>query len=101
MKVLISIGLFCLTIVTFESLGNHDFADLDDLGGIRYNEDLRVSSLGEGLQNAFTQPFLSNWIPVTVLSHQLDWKLFGEEAGGHLLTRIALHACKAALLFRG
>jgi len=99
MKVLISIGLFCLTIVTFESLGNHDFADLDDLGGIRNNEDLRVSSLGEGLRNAFTQPFLSNWIPVTVLSHQLDWKFFGEEAGGHLLTNLALHACAAVLLF--
>jgi tetratricopeptide (TPR) repeat protein len=98
-KILISIGLLAATFGIFGSLRNHDFVSLDDVGGIQYNADLAVSTLDESLRNAFTRPLLSNWIPVTALSHQLDRKLYGANAAGHLLTNVALHAGASILLF--
>ena len=98
-KWLVSAGLLCLVLLTFGRILGHDFADLDDFGGIQNNPQLEVSSPAEALHNAFTQPFLSNWIPLTALSHQLDRRLYGDWAGGHLGTNLVLHAASSVLLF--
>ncbi len=41
----------------------------------------------------------ANWFPVTRLSHMLDVRLFGMNAGWHHLTSVTLHAAAAVLLF--
>jgi hypothetical protein len=76
----------------------HEFVDLDDWGGILWNPDLRVSSLGEALRLAFTRAHVSMWAPLTTLSLQLDWALHGPEPAGFLLTNAALHAATSLLL---
>jgi len=48
---------------------------------------------------AFTHAQVSNWIPLTTLSHMLDCDLFGLRAGGHHLVNVLLHAANAVLLF--
>ena len=71
-KAAVSVGLLCLVFGVFAQVRTHDFVDLDDLGGIEGNPDLEADSWLEGLEKAVTLPFLSNWIPVTALSHRLD-----------------------------
>lgn len=48
---------------------------------------------------ALTAQVVSHWHPLTLMSHALDWTLFGDWAGGHHLTNVLLHALGAALLF--
>lgn len=98
-KALISIALLALTVATFADVRGHRFVALDDLGGIQHNPDLAPATLAASLRNAFTKPLLSNWIPITALSHQLDRRLHGQDAGRHLLTNLALHAGSSLLLF--
>jgi tetratricopeptide (TPR) repeat protein len=98
-KAAVAVGLVCLVLGVFAQVRTHDFVDLDDLGGIEGNPDLEADSWLEGLEKAVTLPFLSNWIPVTVLSHQLDRRLHGPTGGAHQLTNVAIHAVASALLF--
>jgi tetratricopeptide (TPR) repeat protein len=42
---------------------------------------------------------LDQWLPLTDISHMVDWQLYGSNAGGHHLTNVLLHAANAILLF--
>ena len=58
-----------------------------------------------GLSLPFFKWFLTanvvgNWHPLTMLSHALDWQLFGAWAGGHHLTNVLFHCANAALVFQ-
>lgn len=48
---------------------------------------------------AFTSTYLVNWHPLTWLSLQLDYQLYGLNPKGFHLTNVALHAANAVLLF--
>jgi hypothetical protein len=64
-------------------------------------DNTRVTS-GLTLANAcwaFRSGYVSNWHPVTWLSHMLDCELFGVNPWGHHLTSVLLHALNAALVF--
>ncbi len=47
----------------------------------------------------FTAVVASNYHPLTLLSHTLDYALFGLSPWGHHLTNIVLHAVNSALVF--
>ena len=48
---------------------------------------------------AFRETFFGHWLPLTVLSHMLDWELYGADPRGHHLTSVLLHAAGAAAVF--
>jgi tetratricopeptide (TPR) repeat protein len=48
---------------------------------------------------ALTSFHASNWHPLTWWSHMIDWEMWGDDAGGHHLTNVLLHAAAAVLLF--
>ncbi|MGA2370691.1 MAG: tetratricopeptide repeat protein [Candidatus Korobacteraceae bacterium] len=48
---------------------------------------------------AFTATDMVNWIPVTWLSHAVDYRLFGADPTGHHLMNVVFHALAAVLLF--
>jgi tetratricopeptide (TPR) repeat protein len=98
-RVAIGAGLVALVLAVFAGVREHEFVDLDDVGGIEGNADLDVDSAAEALRNAFTRPLLANWIPLTILSHQLDRRLYGPSGGAHQLTNVGLHAAATVLLF--
>jgi hypothetical protein len=52
-----------------------------------------------GLAAAFTKGSMSNWDPLTVISHELDCQFYGSHAGGHHLTNVLLHTASVVLLF--
>jgi tetratricopeptide (TPR) repeat protein len=53
----------------------------------------------ETIRWAATAEVASHWHPLTMLSHALDWTLFGGWAGGHHATSVALHVVNVLLLF--
>ena len=78
-----------------------DFVVFDDDKYVTGNPTvLRGLSL-EGLSWAFDNHAVSAWHPLTWLSHMLDAQLFGDWAGGHHATSVALHASAPQSARRG
>lgn len=98
-RVLIILALLVFTSAVYAQVRHHEFVDFDDLVGIVHNEDLDVDSIPDAFRKAIHARIVHNWIPLTVLSLQLDRALWGKEATGMLLTNVALHAAASVLLF--
>lgn len=98
-KLGIALALVVATFAAYQDVRGHDYVDLDDWSGIVANPDLRVAGPGEALATAFTTTLRANWVPLTVLSLQLDRRIFGATPRGTLLTNVALHAAAAVVLF--
>jgi tetratricopeptide (TPR) repeat protein len=54
---------------------------------------------GENVAWAFSATAMSNWHPLTWLSHMTDVQLFGLDPRGHHLTNVFFHAASTLLLF--
>ncbi|MGB7156522.1 MAG: tetratricopeptide repeat protein [Tepidisphaeraceae bacterium] len=91
--------LVLATFLTFaRSLGN-GFINFDDPGYVTEARMVQRGITAEGVKWAFTTGTLSNWHPLTWLSHMLDVQLFGLSPGGHHLTSVLFHSANVALLF--
>ncbi|MFQ5465067.1 MAG: tetratricopeptide repeat protein [Thermodesulfobacteriota bacterium] len=74
------------------------FVNWDDPTYIYKNEMIR-SMDGEFFRWAFTSVVSGNWHPLTMISHAVDYALWGLAPWGHHLTSILLHAVNTALVF--
>jgi tetratricopeptide (TPR) repeat protein len=76
-------------------------------GFVNYDDDLYVTRnpwvqrglSWDSVRWAVTTDAAGNWHPVTWLSHQLDWELWGAAPRGHHATSVALHAANTVLVF--
>jgi tetratricopeptide (TPR) repeat protein len=76
-------------------------------GFINYDDDLYVTQnpmvqkglTWDGIKWAFGKINVSNWHPLTWLSHMTDCELFRLNAGGHHFDSVLIHAANAVLLF--
>lgn len=95
------IGMFlALTVLAvFLPAGGHEFLGYDDDAYVTDNPHIKQGWSGESLRWAFFSHHANNWHPLTWLSHQLDYTLFGVSPRGHHLVSVALHALNTALLF--
>lgn len=48
----------------------------------------------------FTEHYVGNYIPVTMIFHAIAWKLFGSMAGGHHALNIVVHLINGLLAYR-
>ncbi len=71
------------------------FVNWDDPAYVYQNPHIRSLDL----HWAFTAVVASNYHPLTLLSHTLDYALFGLDPWGHHLTSIMLHALNSALVY--
>lgn len=99
MAFFVCVGLVALVGAVFGRSIHYDFLNFDDPSYIYQNP-----AINQGLSRAniiwiFSHNNLGTWFPLTDLSHQLDWQLYGANAGGHHLTNVVLHAAAAVLLF--
>ncbi len=93
-------GLVVLTAIVFGATADHGFVNYDDEPYVLENPHVARGLTVEGLRWAFTQSHVSNWHPLTWLSHMADVELFGlTHPGGHHLTSVLLHAATAVVLF--
>src|SRR5262249_24239544 len=91
--------LVLVTGLLYWPLVRAQFVVIDDDLYILDNPNVTKGLSVVGLKWALTSTYAANWHPLTWLSHQLDYSLWGTFAGGHHLTSLVLHALNTVLLF--
>lgn len=87
------------TLGVYWRVTTHGFVDYDDGDYVFGNAQVQAGLSWAGIKWAFTTGHASNWHPLTWVSHMLDVSVFGQNAGGHHLTSLLLHAANAVLVF--
>jgi protein O-mannosyl-transferase len=102
--VLICLALAILTIITFGSLKDCGFINLDDNTYVYENayvqSGLNWNNIGQAF--SFSSELVersSNWHPLTWLSLMLDYQIFGLNPQGYHLINLLFHVLNTILLF--
>jgi tetratricopeptide (TPR) repeat protein len=98
-KILACIILVLATVTVYADLRNHHFINLDDDLYMTDNPTVQKGLTLQGATWAFTTIHTGNWIPLTWLSHLVNFQLFGLNPAGHLLTNLLFHIANTLLLF--
>lgn len=96
---LICLALAIITLAAHWPVLQNDFVNYDDNEYVTENEHVLHGLNWPDAKWAFTTGQTGSSVPLTWLSHQLDYQLYGAWAGGHHLTNLALHVVNALLLF--
>lgn len=75
-----------------------DFVNYDDGLYITNNTNIQDGISVKSIFWAFQSFYAANWHPLTMLSHMLDFHLYGMNASGHHLTNVILHIGNSLLL---
>ena len=98
-KYFIVIFLIVACFIAFGRILGNGFTNFDDQVYITENNHVQAGLNSETIKWAFTAVVSSNWHPLTLLSHALDWSLFGASASGHHLINLLLHIGSVLFLF--
>jgi tetratricopeptide (TPR) repeat protein len=91
--------LAALTLVVFLPTCGNDFVNYDDNIYVLGNRHLKAGLTRQNVLWALTEPYAGNWHPLTWLSLQLDYQLYGLKPLGYHLTNVLLHTANVLLLF--
>ena len=97
----IAAALFGLTVLLFSRVlaPGYEFVNYDDPDYVTENAHIQTGLTPAGIAWALKARVSSNWHPLTLLSHMLDWTLYGANPRGHHATSVLLHGLNAALAF--
>lgn len=91
--------LFLITLAIYSHSYTHDFlVNWDDQIYVTHNSDITAITL-ENLKRAFTQEYAAIYVPLSIVSYMIDYKIWGLNAAGFILTNILLHAANGALFY--
>ena len=96
---LIVILLVVSSFFAYGRILTHDFINFDDPGFIFENRHIQAGFTLESIQWAFSTIENNYWIPVTWLSHILDWNIYQANPAGHHLISLLLHIGAVIFLF--
>lgn len=96
---LIALGLFVGTLLLFARSWGNEFVNYDDNDYVTANPRVMTGLSPESVRWAFATGEVSYWHPLTWLSHQADWSLFGANPRGHHVVATLWHALNAVLAF--
>jgi len=103
MPVLICLALAILTLITFWSLKDCRFINLDDNVYVYENAYVQSGLNGKSIGQAFASSELmeksGHWCPLTWLSLMLDYQIFGLNPTGYHLVNLLFHILNTILLF--
>ncbi len=94
----IALALAVVTTVAYLPARRASFLNWDDDVMVTNNQEVRTFSW-ESVRWAFTTSRFGNPMPLTWLSHMLDYRLYGMDARGHHATSVALHVANTVLVF--
>ena len=97
--ILLGLLLVIPTVAIYYPVHTHAFSRLDDYMYVVDNAHVHDGLSWKTVVWAFTALNMANWIPLSWLSHALDYQLFGLNPAGHHLVNVALHALDVVLLF--
>ena len=98
-NILLGVALFFATIAVYLPVHTHPFFNVDDGLYVTHNEHVQDGLRWRTVTWAFTSFDRSNWVPVSFLSHALDYQMFGENPAGHHDVNMLFQALNAVLLF--
>ena len=98
-RILISLVLILLTTAAYGPIWRNDFINYDDNVYVTGNDHVKAGLSPKGIAWAFTSTEALNWHPLTWISLQLDYQLYGLRAWGFHLTNLLLHTANSLLLF--
>jgi tetratricopeptide (TPR) repeat protein len=93
------LGLVVSTFVVYAQVANFEFTIYDDGPHVYENSFVQAGLTPASIRFALTGVVLSNWMPVTMLSHIVAAELFGMQSGMHHLVNVLFHALAAGLLY--
>jgi protein O-mannosyl-transferase len=93
------LGLALSTWAVYSQVGGFDFINYDDPVYVYQNSHVQGGLTLASVKWAFTSVVDGNWIPVTLLAHIFDARLFGMQSGKHHLVNVLFHALSAVLLY--
>ena len=94
---LIYLALLLATFAVYAQVRDFDFVNYDDVD-FTGNLNVRKGITAQGLQWALTSGDGGNWVPLTWVSHMLDFQFFGLDSGWHHLHNVLLHALASVML---
>ncbi len=97
-KLLACILLACATFVVFSGVLNNDFLGWDDDSYILGNPLITPLSL-HNIGRMFSGFYFSSWTPLSLLSHAVDYALWGLDPRGHHLTNLIVHVSNTVWVF--
>lgn len=98
------IGLICsllfgVTVWLYFPSVHDQFLFHDEFGTLIVNRHVNVGLTWAGIGWAVTALEYNQWIPLSWISHMLDFQFYGSNPWGHHLTNILIHAASTVLLF--
>ncbi|MBG91021.1 MAG: hypothetical protein CL521_04315, partial [Actinobacteria bacterium] len=92
-----AIGLIILSVVgIYQKLQIQGIISLDNMAYVYYNPVISEPTLAS-LKTLFL-PYIY-WMPLTWLTHMLDWAIFKDQFNAHLILNVILHAINSTLIF--
>ncbi|HOU50158.1 MAG TPA: tetratricopeptide repeat protein [Smithella sp.] len=85
--------------VTFGRIAGNEFICFDDGRYIIGNQHVQSGFNPENVRWTLTAVVSGNWHPLTMLSHMLDWALFGAHPAGHHIVSLIFHIGAVVFLF--
>jgi len=98
-KYVLALSLAIMTGGVYYGVLHHGFLFLDDGRYVEQNPRVLSGLSWPGVLWALKSTDLSNWHPLTWLSHMLDTELFGPEAAGRHAVNLLLHVLNTVVLF--
>jgi protein O-mannosyl-transferase len=95
----LSAVLVAATLTTYAGSLQNGFVNFDDDKYVFDNPRLQQGLSLSGIRWAFATTEFSNWHPLTWLSYELDYSMFGLEPTGYHATNLLLHCANTVLLF--
>jgi tetratricopeptide (TPR) repeat protein len=95
----ICLFLAASTWLVFGQTLRYDFVNYDDPTYVYQNAEVTKGLTIHGIILALTHVHAGNWHPLTSISHMLDCRFYGLNAGGHHFTNVLLHTAAVILLF--
>ncbi|MCX5847774.1 MAG: tetratricopeptide repeat protein [Deltaproteobacteria bacterium] len=96
---LVFLFLAAATLGVYWQVQYHDFINYDDPAYVTSNRHVQTGLTISGISWALTTMDLSNWHPLTWLSHMADYHIFGLNPAGHHWTNLLFHLLNVILLF--
>lgn len=96
---LICTALVAATFLVYFPVQTYDFVNLDDGGHVYNNPDVVDGFSISNAIGAFTSDNISIWVPLTIISFQVDVSLFGLDPGAMHRTNLFLHILNGLLLY--
>ena len=96
---LLAVMLVLVTLAVYWPATRCGFVNLDDGVDVAANVHVQQGLTWESIQWALFHPLNGGWLPLTVWSHMLVYRVIGSAPGGHHLVNVLLHALNVALVF--